>query len=1072
MQMKNILFSFFLVAILFQCPGMAALAHDTGLSKIRNAFVEASVATYAPDEEVTEKFLEYSDYGRANDVLLLQLYMSVHLPDAEVRRLLDAFDWEQGCWTDIDYAAQDRGRWPATLHVTRMYALAKLYRYPGNEWEGSRELHKLLHSAMGWWFSNMPVCPNWWHNDIGVPKKMTSVLLMLMDELSREEIAGGLKVLERSKFGMTGQNKVWLAGNNLMKGLLVDDPALVAEAKRQIAEEIYVTDSEGIQEDWSFHQHGPQIQFGNYGLAYVDGISFWLRVLKGTEYAFSDEQVDIVSSLMKDGICWSVYRGVMDPSFCGRQNFIDGGTGKAYALAVAAQNMAAATDGEESRLYSRISLENLRPDLYANTLVGSRYYWRSDCGIYRQPDWYASIRMHSERTVGFEFTNKENTLANFSADGALIIMQDGREFDNIFAYWDWRKIPGVTAYNDGRPIKCDDSVTGKRNWSSHVGGAADGDVMVATMELDRDGLHALKSVFFFPGCVVNLGVDISVSRDDITGVTTAIDQTHLVGDVKKGKSWVHHASRGYVSLDGAEIHISDSVQTGDWGAVDPALKGKKDSGQVFKCWFEHPVDGLSDGKSGSYAYAVVPCSTARQTAGFAKKYFRGGRRSPVAVLRNDADCQAVRYGDVICAVLHVPGNYELVGQRFDVDRPSVIVRRADGKEAFTDLPETMRHLSDRVFARAVEQFSLLDRNVTAEEERLESVSHRDTVLFPRSLDPEGNLVVSNMRWWCSGFFPGSLWYTYAYTGDERMKALAKRYTAGLEPLKFRKDDHDIGFQIMCSFGNELAFTGDSHCVEVIDTAASSLCTRFDPEVGCTRSWNHGRQWRFPVIIDNMMNMELLLKAYQLTGRDEYLDVAVSHSTVTMKNHFRPDNSSYHLVDYDPETGAVRGRQTVQGFADSSAWARGQAWALYAYTMVYRYTHQKKFVDQAAAVADYVIGRLPEDGIPYWDFDSDRIPDDFRDASAAAIMASGLIELSTYVSGEKSHKYLSVAEKMLRALAGEEYLAPEGGMHGFLLQHSVGNKPGRSEVDVPLTYADYYFLEALLRYRDLASCTGR
>ena len=334
MQMKNILFSFFLVAILFQCPGMAALAHDTGLSKIRNAFVEASVATYAPDEEVTEKFLEYSDYGRANDVLLLQLYMSVHLPDAEVRRLLDAFDWEQGCWTDIDYAAQDRGRWPATLHVTRMYALAKLYRYPGNEWEGSRELHKLLHSAMGWWFSNMPVCPNWWHNDIGVPKKMTSVLLMLMDELSREEIAGGLKVLERSKFGMTGQNKVWLAGNNLMKGLLVDDPALVAEAKRQIAEEIYVTDSEGIQEDWSFHQHGPQIQFGNYGLAYVDGISFWLRVLKGTEYAFSDEQVDIVSSLMKDGICWSVYRGVMDPSFCGRQNFIDGGTGKTYALAV------------------------------------------------------------------------------------------------------------------------------------------------------------------------------------------------------------------------------------------------------------------------------------------------------------------------------------------------------------------------------------------------------------------------------------------------------------------------------------------------------------------------------------------------------------------------------------------------------------------------------------------------------------------------------------------------------------------------------------------------------------------
>ena len=686
MFMKRFLtvFSAVAAAMMVSAPAMRAAGDSASLDMVRDAFVEAATVSYAPDEEVTWKFIEYSDYGRANDVLLLQLYMSVHLPDTEVQRLLDMFDRDEGCWTDIDYAAQDRGRWPATLHVTRMYALAKLYRYPGQKWERSDEIGSLLHAAMRWWFDNMPVCPNWWHNDIGVPKKMTSVLLMLRDELSQQEVDGGLKVLERSKFGLTGQNKVWLAGNNLMKGLLTDDADLVKEARKQIAEEIYVTDEEGIQEDWSFHQHGPQIQFGNYGLAYIDGISFWLRVLKGTEYAFSDEQADIVSNLMKEGICWSVYKGVMDPSFCGRQNFIDGGIGKAFALAVAAQNMAAATSGEESRLYAGISLENLRPDLYPNTLTGSRYYWRSDCGIYRRPDWYASIRMHSERTVGFEFTNRENTLANFSADGALVLMQDGKEFENIFACWDWRKVPGVTAYDDGRPIKCDDSIEGKRNRSSHVGGVADGDVMAATMELDRDGLHALKSVFFFPGCVVALGTDIRVSRKDFTAVTTAIDQVHLSGEMTSGKNWIHHDGRGYVSLDGAPILASDDMQRGDWEAIDPALKGKEDSCRVFKCWFDHPVMELEEGRSGSYAYALVPCSTAGETAAFAGKVSKGGSNAPVVVLRNDPACQAVRCGDIECAILHEPGACGS-GEVPSGIGPSIVIRRGDGVPVVSEL---------------------------------------------------------------------------------------------------------------------------------------------------------------------------------------------------------------------------------------------------------------------------------------------------------------------------------------------------------------------------------------------------
>jgi chondroitin AC lyase len=648
-------------AMMATAVALSLSATASPLNELRKAFVEVSAVTYAPNEDVTERFIRYSDNGRANDVLLLQLYMSVHLPDVEVESLLSAFDWEAGCWKDIDYADMNRGRWPSTLHVTRMYSLAKLYVAGNARWKSSPDISRLLHSAMAWWFENMPKCPNWWHNDIGVPKKLTAVLLMMRGELSAEEIAGGLKVLERSKFGRTGQNKVWLAGNNLMKGLLIDDEVLVIKARDFIAEEMCLTDEEGIQKDWSFHQHGPQIQFGNYGLTYVETISFWLRVLSGSKYDFSPEQKQIVCNLMKEGICWSVYGGVMDPSYCGRQNFIDGGPGKAFSLAVAAQNMAAAIDSERE-FFTNVTNECLLPEKYSDSLTGTRYYHRSDCGICRTPDWYASVRMHSDRTIGFEFTNNENTLANFSADGAVILMQDAKEFENIFAYWDWRKVPGVTSYDDGKPIKCDDTIEGKKNHSQHVGGLAHDDMMATAMELDRDGLHALKSAFFFEDCVVCLGADIRASRSDFRSVTTAVDQIHLAGKAKAGKNWLHHAGRGYVSLDGAPLKVTTDLQKGKWDWIDPAFKDKWDEGKVFKCWFEHPADG----SVGSYAYALVPQSDVRKVKAFAK-------RPPVVVLRNDPDCQAVLYGKTVCAEFHKAGEYLLDGKNVKVESPCIMI---------------------------------------------------------------------------------------------------------------------------------------------------------------------------------------------------------------------------------------------------------------------------------------------------------------------------------------------------------------------------------------------------------------
>ena len=374
--------------------------------------------------------------------------------------------------------------------------------------------------------------------------------------------------------------------------------------------------------------------------------------------------------------------------------------------------------------------------------------------------------------------------------------------------------------------------------------------------------------------------------------------------------------------------------------------------------------------------------------------------------------------------------------------------------------ESMEELTAHVFERAAAQMELMDKNLDSA-----AVSNPGVAIYPRSINKEGALWTSNYKWWCSGFYPGSMWYVYEYTGDEKIKELALEYQAGLEPLRFRKDDHDIGFQLMCSYGNCLRLTEDQTCVPVLIDGANSLASRFDPEVGCTRSWSFGK-WSFPVIVDNMMNMELLLKAAELGGSDSLKNVALAHARTTMKNHFREDKSCFHLVDYNPETGEVVGKQTVQGLADDSAWARGQAWGLYGFTMVYRFCKEQDILDHAIAIAEYLLPRLPEDGVPFWDYDSAEIPNDVRDASAAAIMASGLIELSQYVDAEKAERYLATAEKTLRTLASEEYLCAEGENYGFLLKHSTGNKNTDSEVDVPLTYADYYFLEALIRWSRL------
>ena len=363
-------------------------------------------------------------------------------------------------------------------------------------------------------------------------------------------------------------------------------------------------------------------------------------------------------------------------------------------------------------------------------------------------------------------------------------------------------------------------------------------------------------------------------------------------------------------------------------------------------------------------------------------------------------------------------------------------------------------------------------SVSVEQSKLMAKSiWEQKTLLPRTLDKEGKLITSDSKWWTSGFFPGVLWYLYEATGDTLLKEYACDYTSRVEKEKYNKGNHDVGFMLYCSFGNGYRLTGNEKYKQVLLRGAESLSTRYKDHIGVIRSWDFNRAvWQYPVIIDNMMNLELLEWASKHSDNSRFAAIARSHADVTLKNHFRPDYSCWHVVSYDTITGQPEKKHTRQGYSHESSWSRGEAWALYGYVMMYRETQQKHYLVHAKKVANYILThpRMPEDGIPYWDYDAPDIPDTYRDASAGAIMASAFIELSTMIQGELSRKCLMMAETQLKTLTSPEYLAEPGTNGNFILKHSVRSLMEHSEVDVPLTYADYYYVEALLRYQKVKS----
>lgn len=526
-----------------------------------------------------------------------------HLPGKEnMQRLMKTLK-EDGSWPDIDYTSKQRGEWPTCNHLVRTLDLAIAYQSPGIE--NKSEVLKAVKSSMNYWIKNDFICPNWWYPEIGVPKLLGPIMLLIQPSLSTVEFNAGVKILHRAKIGMTGQNRVWLSGNVIYHSILTGDTAMIRQASEAIQSEVKITDGEGIQADNSFHQHGPQQQFGNYGLAFAGDILQWAVMLDNTAYQFDDSKMGILRNYVLKGMRWVVWKNYFDVSACGRQLFPNSQAEKARSLASIYHEMAS-IDISYAADYQN-ALQNF---------TGNIHFWKSDMTIHRTPDFYASLKMCSSRVAGSESCNNENISGYHLGDAALLVYRRGDEYENIFPFWDWRKIPGITGVEDNQPLPVL-TAKGYTIKSDFVGGVSDENNGMAGMYYVRDGIEACKSYFFFNDIIVCLGAGVSSELDK--PVTTSVNQCLLKGNVlihnnnktsilSQGKhsinnaQWIVHDSIGYYFPQSGIVEMDNEEKSGSWNKVMGAMPDTKLKAGIFNLYIQHGNKPVNS----SYAYYILP----------------------------------------------------------------------------------------------------------------------------------------------------------------------------------------------------------------------------------------------------------------------------------------------------------------------------------------------------------------------------------------------------------------------------------------------------------------------------------
>ena len=673
------------------------------LTKIlKNQIVEISLNPFLKTEEMQRLATIISNKGNTTDLSLRELYLNTYQENYELEKIVKLQN-PDGSFSDINYNDPALSSWDPLNHISRLLYVCRVYIQPESKYYHRKDISEFLHRGLNAWYRLKPVCRNWWYNQIGVPKTLGLVVILLENELSESEKKDAVTVLNNSGFRMTGQNKVWLAGNVLLKALLINDAALAKAARDTIASEIYQTTNEGIQPDFSFHQHGPQQQFGNYGLAYINSLSYYANVFRRTSLRFSDSQLSIFRNYALDGENWIAWRGNMDVSACNRQLFKQAQVGKVLSLCIALNQLLQADTIYKTR-YQDVILRNLKPGLQPE-MTGTKHFWRSDLSVFRSSDSYISIRSCSPRVKGTEFTNNENKKGHFISDGCTIFLRRGDEYNDIFPVWDWNRIPGVTApLIDSIKYNSKDDY---RNPNPFVGGLTNGKYGISTFHLNRNAVNAKKTWFYLNGILVCLGTDIhsKSNKEIITTVNQCLQKGSVSVQTADFKSFeltdslinstnlksVWHDSIGYYFPTSFSAGLSAKTQSGDWHQIaDPYSSDKINKG-IFKLWINQ---GLNAKTYKSYQYMVLPSVS---KAGLNDFIF-----SPtVQILSNNSSVQAVKLTDnsLFQFVFYKSGRLKTFGQKDFIhsETPGLIQLEKAGENLSVTVADPTQQLKEFSF---------------------------------------------------------------------------------------------------------------------------------------------------------------------------------------------------------------------------------------------------------------------------------------------------------------------------------------------------------------------------------------
>lgn len=593
------------------------------------------------EEELIDLLITLPREKAISEQMVTELMQRYPPEEADILYLLDNLLFD-GSWKDIDYSDNKRTGWEPRKHVNRILELAKVYRTRKSSFYDSQRVEQAIHLALNFWFEKKPVCLNWWYNEIGVPKTLGNALILFEDRLTSSEKDAAVEAMSISKFGMTGQNKVWLAGNVLVRGMLQNDLALIKQARDTIVSEIVIGGEEGIQADNSFHQHGPQQQFGNYGAAFIAGMSFWCRVFGGTSLTVDQQKLDIIAELVHEGYRRILWKGFMDVNALDRQLFRQAQPHKAFSVAFSSKALA------DTDILNRSKYMSLLSDNFVTRsnpeITGVYHFWRSDQTICRRQDWMASVKMSSFRVIGAEAGNGDNMKGYYTADGATYTYVDGDEYGNIFPTWDWRKIPGITSYEADGPLNVL-TWAGYRNADYFAGNVNDGNRGLTAMSFYRDGLHASKSWIFTDryilclgagirsdsGCVVTTSIDQRLKRSDLLFLNKSkwAKVTDINVNNKKNTRFFHDKT-GYIILQGEKITAKDETRIGSWREVMQMYPEEmKEENQVISLWLDHGKDPENAG----YQYIILPGSTTEEIKSFNTETIR--------IISNDKNAQIV-----------------------------------------------------------------------------------------------------------------------------------------------------------------------------------------------------------------------------------------------------------------------------------------------------------------------------------------------------------------------------------------------------------------------------------------------